>query len=493
LGFVRNHFINRIFGDASPADVVNGVFYYPNLLRKLFAEGALSSAFIPTLSQALIEDPSGKRPKRIARNLISFQLLVLIPLVLLGAIFADPLVRILLHFKEVWKIELAINLFRWAFSYILFISISAAIMGALNSRGVFIIPAITPILFSACVISSIIFLKTPFAVAIGIVAGGIAQILFQVPSYLKKGYDFKPDFKLNNADFKRILKQWLPVLISASIFAINQAIAMTLASGLEDGSATAIHNAIIFFQLPLGIFANSIIIVLLPKMSRQAVRGDIDGLRESLSYGLRFMFLFLIPSSIALILLGEDFIAILFQYDKFTELGTQRAASVLTGLAIGLFCTGALNFFHRFYYARKDYKTPIIIAAIILIVDVALSLWLKETILRVAGLAVANSIGFTVGLLCIVIITKRQLGSIHGKKLFICFLKVILIMIPFSGLLLLYKFIIKPYFGIQDFWIRIFLLGSVCIGCILIVMGLYLLLRIDIIEDIVKRRLTKKE
>ncbi|MBN1799012.1 MAG: murein biosynthesis integral membrane protein MurJ [Spirochaetales bacterium] len=493
LGFLRIFVISLIVGGKGAADVINGVFNLPNNLRKLFAEGALSSAYIPTLSSAVIEDDSGERPRGIARNLISFLLVILVPLVIAAAVFARPLVHILLHFDDPHKMDMAVDLFRWVFSYILFISLSAVLMGALNAKNSFIIPAITPILFSICVISSIIFLYGSlgiFALAVGILAGGVAQILFQLPLYFKKDYDIKPDFRFNNKDFKQILKKWAPALFSSAIFAINQVIAIYLASYLEDGSVTALSNAVVFIQLPLGIFSNSIITVLFPRMSRQAALNNIQGLRESMSYGLRFIFILLIPSTLVLIFLGNDIIRVLLQYGKFTAQDTARTSWVLAGYALGLFSAGALFLCQRFFYSFKDFRSPAIVAIVIVGIDIFFSIILMNTPLRVAGLAVANSIAFTVGMILLLVLAKRRLERFYGRKILITSIKTLIAMIPLAGIILIYQYVIKDVvdFTKLTYMYTIITLIFVCVLAMGVTALMYILLKVDIFYDLIKRR-----
>ena len=306
LGFIRIAVVSAIFGASGMADVLNLTFNIPNNFRKLLAEGALSAAFIPVLSESIAcDDGTFRKPRGIVRNILSFQLVILVPLCLLSIFFAHPLMNgLLADFGETWKTDLSADLFRFFINYLLLISVNATLMGALNSHNRFLVSAAAPPLFSLCVISSIILLHPllgPHAMAAGVLLGGAAQILLQAPSFLKLGYGFKLDFGFNNATFRRILRQWLSVVITSSIFILTQIVAYRFASVLEEGSTSALSYAVGFWQLPVGIFSASLTTVLFPKMSRQASQGNIDGLRESLRYALRFLAAFLIPSTVFLI------------------------------------------------------------------------------------------------------------------------------------------------------------------------------------------------
>ncbi|MBN2444740.1 MAG: murein biosynthesis integral membrane protein MurJ [Spirochaetales bacterium] len=494
FGLVRNAIINAIFGGAGHADVWHLVFMIPNNFRKLFAEGALSSAFIPVLSSAIVEDPQGISSKKITRNIITFQLIILIPLTVSAIIFARPIINVLALFSDPEKIELSITLFRYIFSYILFVSISAVIMGVLNSHNVFIPPALTPLLFSCAVISSIfIFHKTLgiFAMAPGIIIGGLAQIIFQLPWFFKKGYDLSLNFSFRNSYFKQIMRLWLPILAASSIFTINQQIAMLFASSLEDGSTSAIANALVFFQLPFGMITASITTVLFPRMSRQAASKDSEGLLSSFSYGLNFILIFLVPATIGYIFLGKQIIALIFERGNFTHEHTELTYNVLSAYSYGLFSLGAFTFCQRFFYSLKNFKTPLIISTLIVIIDVALSLWLKETSLRVTGLAIANSIAFSIGLVIILYLIHKELGSIKVTYLFGNVLRVAATAALLTGSLLLFLFATKMYWKPGSSLINgIFILAGVFIS-IIIVFFMYYVTNLKIFRDIIGERFKK--
>ena len=304
LGFIRIAVIGAFFGASGEADVLNSVFSIPNNLRKLMAEGALSTSFIPVLSESIVKEKNHEATAGLVRNILSFQAVILIPLCILSIVFADFLINgILLDFDDPYLRELSVSLFRWFINYILLISISAALMAVLNSNGYFFIPAITPLLFSVSVITSIITLyKTLgiFSMAAGVLAGGLLQVLFQLPLFYKLGYDLKPDFKFNSSYFKKIMKNWGPVAATASVFTINQQIAIRFASGLDTGSTSSLSYALVFWQLPFGIFSASITTVLFPKMSRFKAEGDTEGLLNTVSAGLRNLMCLLIPSGLFL-------------------------------------------------------------------------------------------------------------------------------------------------------------------------------------------------
>ncbi len=491
LGFVRIAVIGALFGASGTADVWNAVFTIPNNFRKLLAEGAFSSAFIPALSMSLVKNPGGETARKITRNVITFQLLILFPFILLALFFARPIIGVLLSFPEAEKMELSVLLFRWIFGYLAFISISAVLVAVLNSHNIFIIPALTPILFSLSVIfSTLLFYRRIgiFSMAIGVLMGGVLQILFQLPVFLRQGYDLKLDFGFRNKEFQRILRNWLPLLLSSSIFAVTQQIAVLFASGLEDGSTSALSNALVFFQLPFGIFSISIITVLFPRMSRQAAAEDNNGLIESLNYGLRFIFALLIPAAIIYLFMSKEIIGLALQRINFTEQNTVMASMVLKGYSLGLFSLGAFTFFQRFFYALQDFKTPLKIALLVSVIDILLSLWLKETVLRVTGLAVANSTAFSIGLFIFFITAKKRLGTIRGGLLLITLTRVGFSMVPLCAFLYFYLKITAAHglWAQGSSWQNLLLVTTAVGVSLLLVGALYYLTGVEMIRKKIK-------
>jgi putative peptidoglycan lipid II flippase len=492
LGFVRIAVIGAIFGATGEADVLNAVFAIPNNLRKLLAEGALSSAFIPVLSSALVRETTSSAPRKIVRNIISFQLLVLIPFCVLCIVFAEPLIaHILIDFQDPHLTNLAIDLFKFFINYLLLISISAVLVGVLNSHNSFFIPALTPILFSIAVIIAILFLHRQlgiFSMAVGVLAGGVLQILFQTPRFKRLGYDFKPDFSFKNTYFKRIMRQWVPVVATASIFTINQQVAIRFATGLEIGSASSLNYALVFFQLPFGIFSASITTVLFPRMSRQFSTEDTDGLRESVQYGIRFLFVVLIPSSLILALLSREIISVAMFRGAFTLQDTRLTAGILIAYVIGLFSVGCFHFLQRFFYAIGNYKKPFVVATIVCALDIALSLWLKETRLRVIGLAVANSVSFTVGLVIMITFVKKELSFLGLKRIMKTGAKVVASLIPVALFVIVYSTLTGPWWQLPSSFKTFGLLIGAAAGCVGILFAMYYLLSIEMLHNLIKKR-----
>ena len=493
LGFVRQAAVNAVFGASGSADVLNAVFNIPNNLRKLLAEGALSSAFIPVLSRASSDEEASRQgvPQDIVRNLLTFQYLVLIPVLLLSVVFAGPITRFVLDFPEIERQELAAELFRWFIHYALLISVSAVIMGTLNSHGRFTVPAFTPIIFSVCVISSILLLYRRLglhAMTVGILAGGLAQVLVQVPGFRRLGFDFRPSFDFTSAPFRRIMRQWLPVVAASSVFAISQQVSLYFASGLEDGSSSALANAVIFWQLPQGIFGVSIMTVLFPRMSREAAQDDRIALKRTLGFGVRAIVALLVPSAIILALLGREVIAVSFQRGNFELVDTLRTARVLTAYCIGMAGVSAFNFLQRFFYSYGDYRTPTLAAVGVVIIDVSLSLWLKETPLRVSGLAIANSIAFTCGAIVLLARTRSVVGGVELGAILTTIGKTVLSAAPAVGLILLVRPALVVWWEAGSSFTGFAVIAGVGVLAVALVGFGFIVLKVEVVAMLVRRR-----
>jgi putative peptidoglycan lipid II flippase len=403
LGFVRNALIASLFGAGGEASILHLTFAVPNNLRRLMAEGALSSAFIPEISRALVEEPDGNKARYLTRLLIGFQIAVLVPLCVFAVIFADPLIRyVLSELSDPAEIRLAVDLFRWFIFYILLISINATMMAVLNSHGRFFVPAFTPVLFSIAVISSLVLFYSRlgvFAMAVGVLFGGLGQIIFQLPFLLKQGYSVVPSFTFTSPGFKRVMRRWGPVVAASSVFSIIQIIAIRFASGIDEKGVAGLQNAIIFWQLPMGIFSASVTTVMFPRMSRQFAQGEAEALDDTIRLGIDLLMILLIPSMLVLLFLGEEIIAVAYQRNKFGISDTIYTYQVLKAYTFGLFSVGAFNFLQRYYFSAGNFRRVTITAFIVALTDIGLSLWLKETFLGVAGLAYANTAAFTLGFL----------------------------------------------------------------------------------------------
>jgi putative peptidoglycan lipid II flippase len=425
---------------------------------------------------------------------VALQILVLLPLVGLSLAFPRLIVTGLLTFSDPAKVAVGVQLMRWMFNYILFVSLSALVMAVLNSHGKFTVPALSPLMFTLATVLSLLFFHGRLgvlAMGVGVFVGGILQLACQLPALRRLGYRMLPSFRLGNPDLVKTAKLWLPYLASASIVTINQFFAQFFASGLEDGSVSAITNSVMFLQIPIGIFTTSVATVTFPAMSRQAAQGDARSLKETVSYGIRFLLVLLVPSSVLLCLFGKEIIAAAVQRGRFTPDATLMAARALTGYALGLVSMGIYTFLQKLFNSYKSFVVPLVSAAMIAVLDIILSLILKETALRVSGLAYANSIAFTAGMILLVVLARRRLGRLGARQILATLGKSVLGSVPMAVLLVCFLRW-QP-----DLWVRggslraTALIAAVAAACVGLTVLMYLVLRVPYLTDLVRRQRSK--
>lgn len=487
LGFVRNAVVSFFFGGAGQVDVLNAVFILPNNLRKLVAEGALSSAFIPVLTKCTLDETAANpRSRTLVANLLGFQFLLLIPFLVISVLLARPLMDTILGFRDPVQQDLAGVLFAWMINYILLVSVSAILMAVLNTHGQFAIPALAPLLFSISVIVCL-FIFVPsmgiMAQVTGVLAGGVFQILIQIPSFLRLGYSLVPDFRFwRNPDFRQVLKLWGPVVLTSGVFSINEYIATYFASGMAPGSTTAMANALVFWQLPMGIFAASITTILFPRMSRCIAQGNQKDLAEAFQQGFRLLILLLVPSAVALMLLGRGAIGVALQHGAFTWEHTLLADRVLWTYSIGLLSSGLVGFFQRLFYAFHENRAPLVSALIILVVDVAASLVLIQAGLGVVALAWAHVLSSSIGVVYLGLAVRRKLGGLRLKAAGQALLAAL---VPASLALAGYWFIAPACDGLWrqgSSWAGFGLLLLLGVGFVGIYLVCYLLFRVEAVD-----------
>jgi putative peptidoglycan lipid II flippase len=369
------------------------------------------------------------------------------------------------------------------------------LMAVLNSHNLFLLPSLAPILFSVCVIAATLLLYRRmgiFSMAVGVLVGGVTQVVCQLPAYLSRGYDLRPDFHFRFPQFQKILKAWLPVLFSAIISAALEQVAVTLATALEDGSVSAMQYALVFFQLPFGIFSISIVTVLFPRMSRLAAAGDRTGLRSTVGYGLGFILVLMVPAALLFVFWDREIIAVALQRRAFTARDTLLTAAVLRAYSYGLFSVGAFTFLQRFFYSVHDFRTPLLSALLVSVVDVGLSLWLRTTPLRVRGLALANSAAFTVGLLHLLAAARRRLGGLDGRFLLDTFRRMAVSLVPFTAYLIGFGLLTRGVWESGSSLRSLGILAAGGLGGVAVLLGMYWLTRIKMLREMLRGRSAKR-
>ncbi len=450
LGIVRISIISMIFGASGTADVINFTFNIPNNLRKLLAEGALSSAYIPVLSKSLLNDAktNENNSQLLVQNMLGLQLMILIPLILGVFLFDEQIIRAISSFSDPSQIDLSSDMLTYFSIYLLFISLAAVISATLHCKSVFIITAFAPLSFSIAVIGTLLFFgrdQDPLSFVVGVLIGGLLQLIILVPAFKREGFIVLPTLRDRSPHMRQVLKYWLPVMITSSIAIINQQVAYFLASGLPQGSVTSFSNAIIFWQLPYGLFFNAIATVYFPKMSRDFYKDDMTSLESHMHKGLNQLMLFIIPSMFILLLLSDEFVAAILLRGQYTLENTYLTGKVVRMYTYGLLSLSCYNFLLRFFYSIGQYKVTLISSIIVACSDILLSVIYVGAGYDVSYLALANSISFTLGVVFLLLhIRFKTSFNMHLQKSFKSLTFIVLLCIPAVFL----SFLFKSYMGI---------------------------------------------
>lgn len=396
LGMIRDIVVARYFGSNSAADAFFVAFRIPNFLRRLFAEGAFAQAFVPVLSEYRTKR-SLEEVKLLVDRTMGALGLVLSGITAFGVVFAPYIMMVFApgFYNDTYKMELAGELLRITFPYLMLISLTAFCSGILNSYGKFAVPAITPVFLNISMIAATIFMTPYFkepvvALAWGVFIAGVAQFLFQLPFLVKIKLLPRPRLKKDEG-VKRILLLMLPALLSVSVSQINLLLDTILASFLREGSVSWLYYADRLSELPLGAFGIAIGTVILPSLSRQHAGDDPKAFSATLDWAIRMVLLVGVPAALALGLLAEPLIATLYNYGKMTTYAVEQSAMALQAYSLGVLTFMLIKVLAPGYFARQDLKTPVKIAIVCMIANMGLNLVLIWPLQHV-GLALATSL-----------------------------------------------------------------------------------------------------
>ncbi|NLZ18534.1 MAG: murein biosynthesis integral membrane protein MurJ [Desulfobulbaceae bacterium] len=371
LGLVREQVFAGMFGAGFAYDAFVVAFRIPNLLRDLFGEGALSAAFVAVFSD--YNTNRGERETwRLASNVLVFFAMLISALTLIALFFAEPIVNLLApDFQYVaGKTELTVQLTRIMLPFLLFVSLSAVVMGMLNTKGKFFVPALSSSFFNLGSIVggvSLAFILPYFfaqpaivGMAWGTLIGGMLQLLMQLPTLRNTGFRFRVTFAPKDSGLRRILLLMLPATIGLSATQINIFINTNFAASCAEGSVSWLNYAFRLVQLPIGVFGVALSIAVMPVLARQAAQKDMASLKQTFTSSLVLVFTLALPATAGLVLLAEPIIRLIFEHGVFTAADTMATAQALSWYAIGLFAYAAIKVMVPVFYAIGDTRYPVI-------------------------------------------------------------------------------------------------------------------------------------
>jgi putative peptidoglycan lipid II flippase len=307
------------------------------------------------------------------------------------------------------------------FPYIFFICLVALSMGILNVLGHFAAPALAPVLLNVSIIAAVLFISPHLAapiigLAVGVIIGGILQLLLQIPFLVQKGFYFWQKAGIYHPGLKKIGQMMLPAVFGAAVYQVNMLISTLLASFLPEGSVSYLYYADRLVQFPLGIFAISMSVAILPGLSRQAEKKDLHALTDTFSYAIKLIFFVTIPAMTGLIVLRHSIVALLFERGAFDPISSIRTADALMYFSFGLWAFSAVRIVVSTFYALQDTKTPVKIAAISVFANIVLCLALMKPLAH-AGLALAASLSSMLNFILLAVALRKKLGALGGKKI----------------------------------------------------------------------------
>lgn len=435
LGLVRDQVFAAFFGAGLLYDAFLTAFRIPNLLRDLFAEGALSAAFVTTFTQ--VQQIKGEQAAFRLSNLVATALVLLLSLIcIIGWVFAPSIVYLLApgFFEVPGKADLTVHLSRIMIPFLLLIALAAKAMGILNARDNFAVPAIAPVFFNLGSILAGLFLGytvggflglSPIeGMAFGTLVGGFLQFAVQWPSLRRAGFRYRPMLSFTDPGVRQIMRLMGPAIIGTAAVQINVFVNTNFASAIIDPATGAVLNgpvswlsyAFRFMQFPIGVFGVAIATATLPPLSRSTTNPNHDEFRRTLAHSLALVFLLCIPSAVGLAVMGRPIVALVFEHGKFTAFDTVQTANALAAYAIGLTGYAAIKVLSPAFYALNDARTPMLVSLGSIGVNYAMNSLLVSRFGHV-GLAFSTSTVALVNFLLLALLMRRRIQRLEGRRL----------------------------------------------------------------------------
>ena len=426
LGFVRDTIIARAFGAGMATDAFFVAFKLPNLLRRIFAEGAFAQAFVPILAEYR-QTRSEEATQAFIQHVMGMLSFILVLVTAIGILAAPAVIYLSApgFVADANKFELSVEMLRITFPYILLISLSSLASSILNTYHQFSIPAFTPTLLNVAFIVFALFLTPYFnppvlALAWAVFAGGILQLVFQLPWLFKLGFLKMPKLDFKHAAVNRVMKQMAPAILGVSVAQVSLVINTIFASFLKSGSVSWMYYADRLMELPTGVLGVALGTILLPTLSKHAAGDNPEAFSALLDWGMRLCLLLAMPAAVGLAVLSFPLVATLFMYKEFTLHDALMTQQALIAYALGLIGLIMIKVLAPGFYARQNIKTPVKVAIFTLVVTQLMNLMFVWR-LQHAGLALAIGLGacLNAGLLYVLLRVKGLYQPGAGWRQFI--------------------------------------------------------------------------
>lgn len=450
-GYFRDRLQADLLGAAAThsADAFVIAYRIPNLLRRLVAEGALTSAFVPTFTRYMKKEDEAAMWRFAAS--VGTVLTAVLGLLVVGGILLSPLI---VH-GLAWgygdtpgKIDLTVSLNRVMWPYIFFISLSALAAAILNAFGSFAVPAFTPVLLNLSIIACALLFRHSFrdpayALATGVLVGGVLQLAFQIPALLRHGFRFAVPRPLDREGVREVGRLMLPRVFGVGITQINLVVDSQFATSLAAGSASFLYYANRVTELTLGVFGISLSTVILPTLSRAAVEGNRERVLETLSTAMRLLVFITIPATVGLILLRRPIIHVLFENGRFGPEDTRFTAEALAFYSLGLIAYAAVNVLATAFYAHRDTRTPVQVGVATFVLHLGLNFALRGP-MQHSGIALSTSLSAFADAALLAFLLRRRFGEFFDAAVRACVLRTGAAAVAMAGALFALRGVLDP-------------------------------------------------
>ena len=423
-GFFRAFLVAYYFGSSAMTDAFYSAFKISNFFRQLLGEGALGNSFIPLYNEKL-EEEGEKESRQFIFSVLNILFLFSTIITILMIVFSDGIIDAIVGgFPQETKI-LASKLLKVMSIYFIFISLSGMVGAILNNFKQFAIPASTSIFFNLAIIVASMLLGKEYgiyALAYGVVVGGILQLLVVLPSFFKivKSYSFK--INLKDPYLKKLLFLICPMLFGIVARQLNTIVDQMFASHLDTGAVTALENATRLYLLPVGVFGVSMTTVIFPSLAQAVAKNKLDTAKQYIVKGLNILLFLVIPSIAVLTIFSKDVVRLTLSYGKFGEDAVKVTADALLYYSLGLYFYTGIFLITRAFYSMKDSKNPVKYSMISIAINIVLNFVLVKP-LGYKGLALSSSIASGVNFLCLLYIFRRKYLYFSLKKTTLFLLK----------------------------------------------------------------------
>jgi len=426
LGLIRDQVLAYYFGAGDAMDAFRVAFRVPNLLRDLFAEGAMSAAFVPTFTAYLTRE-GRDRAWRLGNSVLNSLVLVTALFVVLGFVLAPPLVRLFAEdFANVpGKLDLTILLARIVLPFLTLVAVAAALMGMLNALGHFFIPALSPATFNLASIVLVVALvpiserlgvRPIVIVAIATVVGGVTQVAIQWPPLIGEGFRYRPQLDARDEGLRRVLLLMGPGTVGLAATQMNVFVNTVLATGQGTGAVSWLDYAFRLMYLPIGLFGVSVATASTPAIARLVATQAFGQVRATLAHAISLMMLLNVPATVGLIVLADPIVRVIFEHGSFTAADTAATASALRFYAFGLLGYSVVRIVSPVFYALGRSRTPVMISAGSVVANVALNLALVR-VMGYRGLALGTSLTALLNAAAQILLIRREIGGIDGRTI----------------------------------------------------------------------------